>query len=72
MDLPGCETTVKSINHNASPHLEAAKEVREPVDKPGRMTHCGQQQQQQQHLLLRVSPGTSNPRPRGGLVASAY
>lgn len=54
MDLPGCETTVKSINRDPSPHLEATKMAREPVDKPGRMTHFGQQQQQQPppHLLL--------------------
>lgn len=33
MDLPGCETTVQSINRDASPHLEATKMAREPVDK---------------------------------------
>lgn len=61
MDLPGCETTVKSINNDPSPHLEATKErVREPGDEAGRMTHFGQHQQQ--HLLLRMLPGTSNPR----------
>lgn len=36
MDLPGCETTVKSIDRDASPHLEATKRAREPVDKPDR------------------------------------
>jgi hypothetical protein len=41
MGLLGCETTVKSINRDPSPHLEAtkaAKGVRGPVDKSDRMT----------------------------------
>lgn len=69
MGLLGCETTLKMINHDASPPLEATKGFRGPLHRPDRMTQSAINNNNTCCSGRHAAPCI--PQTRGGLIASA-